>query len=84
MGTFVALYIVICVNAAVHGTCSKLPITDSTQTEVPLTMVGCLGQQGEVSARRYWEAHSDLHAMFQYGGWACRVGNKKASDTGGA
>ena len=82
MATFIAVYLVVCLNAAVHGTCSQLPITDST--EQPLTMVGCLGQQGEVSAQRYWEAHPDLHATFQYGGWACRIGNKKAPDAGGA
>jgi len=82
MGGFIALYLIVCVQADNHGTCTKLPIIDSTQAD--LTMAGCMGVEGQVSALKYWQEHSDLHKNFQYGGWACRIGNKKAPDKGSA
>jgi hypothetical protein len=87
MMEFVAVYLVICLNAANHATCTKLPVTDSTQVQPDgqeISMTGCLGLQGALSAQKYWAQHADLHEKFQYGGWACQVGNKKAPDRGGA
>jgi hypothetical protein len=87
MSGFIAVYLIVCLNAANHETCTKLPITDNTQAQadgVELTISGCQGIQGAISAQKYWEEHSDLHKKFQFGGWACQVGNKKAPDRGGA
>jgi hypothetical protein len=33
MSGFVAVYLIVCLNAASHDTCTKLPITDNTQVQ---------------------------------------------------
>jgi hypothetical protein len=84
---FVAIYLVVCLNAANPNTCTRLPVTDSTQgqpDDAPMTMSGCMGVEGQSSAIKYWAEHPDLHQKFQYGGWSCQVGNKKAPDRGKA
>lgn len=82
---FIAIYLIVCLNAANHDTCTKLPVTDSTQAqEVPITMIGCMGLQGAITAQKYWAEHPGLHDKFEFGGWACKIGNQKAPDTGGA
>jgi hypothetical protein len=82
MSAFIGLFLVVCLNPANHATCTKLPIVDSTQVE--LTMTGCMGVEGQVSAIKYWEEHPDLHKAYQFGGWSCQIGNKKAPDRGAA
>ena len=77
MSTFIGIFLVVCLNATVPGTCTSLPITDNTEAQAddaPLTMTGCMGVEGQVTALKYWEAHPDLHEKFQYGGWRCQVG----------
>jgi hypothetical protein len=87
MESFVAVYLVVCLNTAARVGCTNLPITDNTQAQdngAAVNMAGCLGLEGFNTAIKYWNEHADLHEKFQYGGWACQVGNKKAPDRGGA
>jgi hypothetical protein len=86
-GVFLAVYLLVCTAPGNPATCTKLPITDSTQGQPDgseLTLTGCMGVQGAESARRYWDAHPDIQKHFYFGGWACQVGNKKAPDNGKA
>jgi hypothetical protein len=76
---FVSVFLVVCVVLGDPATCTRLPIIDNTQ-EAAVTMMGCLGSQGEVTARSYWETHKELHKNYHFGGWACQIGNKKATD----
>jgi hypothetical protein len=84
---FITVMLVACLNAANPATCTKLPITDNTQAQAddaPLTITGCMGVEGMETARKYWEEHPDLHKNYQFGGWACRIGNKQLPDGGKA
>jgi len=80
---FIAVYLIICLHASNRATCSAVPVIDSTQDDT-ISMSGCMGLQGFATAMNFWNTHTELHAKFEFGGWACRVGNKKAPDNGGA
>jgi hypothetical protein len=49
-----------------------------------MTIVGCMGVEGMSSAKKFWEEHQDIHNVYQFGGWSCRIGNKKGPDRGHA
>ena len=72
MHGFIALYLIACLDPANHYTCVSLPITDSTQA------------QPDGSEMTMMEEHQDIHNVYQFGGWSCRIGNKKGPDRGHA
>lgn len=80
MTPFITVLLVVCLNAANHDTCTKIPITDSSQAQEenvpPVSMAGCLSLQGLLTAKKYWDEHPDLHEKFQFGGVACQIGNR--------
>jgi hypothetical protein len=87
MDVFIAVYLIACVHAADRGTCTKIYVTDNTQVQAdgaPITMLGCMGREGAVTAKRFWDEHQDMHAKFEFGGWACCIGNKPENRKGQA
>jgi hypothetical protein len=60
MAGFVAVYLIVCFNAASHVGCTQLAVTDSTYAQpdnAPITMAGCLGAEGQATALKYWNEH---------------------------
>jgi hypothetical protein len=87
MHSFIALYLIACLDPTNHNTCVSLPVTDSAQAQPDgseMTMIGCMGTQGMNSANKYWEEHQDVRNVYHFGGWSCQIGNKKAPDRGHA
>lgn len=87
MNGFIALYLIACLNPANHNTCVSLPVSDNTQAQPDgseMTMMGCMGVEGMISARKYWEDHEDIRKVYSFGGWSCQIGNKKVPDPGHA
>lgn len=87
MTPFVTVMLKICVSTALQLGCTFIPITDNTQGQDDnqvVNMTGCLGTQGFLTAQKYWNDHPDMHDHFQFAGWACKLGNKKAPDQGHA
>ena len=80
---FIALYLTICLDITHRATCTNLPVIDNTQ-DTTITIERCMGIEGAASSMKFWQNNIGLHDKFKYGGWACRVGNKKAPDNGGA
>lgn len=84
---FVTVMLVICLNVSTRLGCTDIPVTDTTQAQddkQEVNMTGCLGTQGFFTAQKFWNEHVDLHDHYQFGGWACKLGNKKAPDGGRA
>ena len=87
MHGFIALYLIACLNPANHNTCVSLPVADSKQAQpdgAEMSMMECMGVVGANSAKKYWEEHDDIRKVYQFGGWSCQIGNKKAPDRGHA
>jgi hypothetical protein len=77
---FVVLYLIACVDLTNRDTCVRVAVTDNTQAQpdgLEMNMSGCMGVQGVISARRYWEEHPDMHETFKFGDWSCEIGNHK-------
>jgi hypothetical protein len=78
---FITLYAIACLASATPQTnsenCKREIVADSNMSET-MTMSGCLGYQGESSARKFIEEHP-LYSQPQwhFGGWACQMGNKE-------
>jgi hypothetical protein len=81
MHGFIALYLIACLDPANHNTCVSLPIADSTQAQRDGSEMSV---EGANSAKRYWDEHDDIRKVYQFGGWSCQIGNKKAPDPGHA
>jgi hypothetical protein len=65
----------------------SLPVTDNTQAQPDgseMTMMDCMGVEGMNSAKKFWEEHQDIRAVYQFGGSSCQIGNQKAPDRSGA
>ena len=85
MHSFIALYLIACLDPTNHNTCVSLPVTDSSQAQPDgseMSMMGCMGIEGANSAKKFWEDHPDMHKAYHFGGWSCQIGNKKAPDRG--
>jgi hypothetical protein len=78
---FIALYVTMCLNLAVSGSCVTERVIDSNQANV--TMGGCLGVEGMESAKDFWLQHP-LYHTWKFKGWSCQFGNKPAPDKGKA
>jgi hypothetical protein len=87
MSGFIALYQIAGLDPTNHSTCVSLPVADSTQAQPDgseMTMMGCMGTEGMISAKKYWEEHQDIRTVYHFGGWSCQIGNEKAPDRGHA
>jgi hypothetical protein len=85
--SFVTVLLVVCLDLAVRGTCIQLPVTDTTQAQPDghvVSIQGCMGLEGATTAIKYWDAHPDLREKFKFGGWACKIGNKRDPKSGDA
>jgi hypothetical protein len=71
---FVTLYAILCLNAAIEGTCKRELVSDTHLAE-DITFYGCLGHEGQVSAMKFKEAHP-LYRTWHLKGWACSWGNQ--------
>jgi hypothetical protein len=65
------LLAVICFN----GACVTEPVVDSNQGE--MTLAGCLGIEGMISAKQFVETHPRYH-LWQLRGWKCQIGSRPA------
>jgi hypothetical protein len=81
MSGFIALFAVVCIHANNPDSCVTEQVTDSTQNQ--MSMIGCLGLQGQASAKEFIANHPLYHS-WEFCGWRCQIGNRKAPDRGRA
>jgi hypothetical protein len=81
MSGFVTLLVIVCIHADKPDSCVSERVVDSTQAE--MTMAGCMGLEGLVSARQFVAGHP-LYKNWTLKGWRCQIGNRKAPDKGRA
>ena len=67
----ISLVAVICANILNPESCVKEFVTDNTQNE--MSMVGCLGLEGELSALHFVAQHP-LYRTWKLAAWRCVMG----------
>jgi hypothetical protein len=78
---YITLYAIVCLNLAQDGTCVREMVTDSAQNT--MTIAGCLGVEGQVSAQKFVDQHP-LYRTWHLKGWACQIGNRRPPENGRA
>jgi hypothetical protein len=77
---FVDLLVTVCLSLSNPGSCVTELVTNSQQSE--MTMTGCMGVEGEVSAHKWVDEHP-LYRTWKFKNWACKFGNKPSPDLHG-
>jgi hypothetical protein len=67
----ISLVAVICANILNPESCVREFVTDSTQNE--MSMQGCLGMEGMVSAAHFVLKHP-IYSKWKMAGWKCVMG----------